>query len=292
MSTATQPRYEPPPPAVSIKKSRPGLIGLAAAATMLVLIVAVGNPPATRSLIENADLESFSGRLRASLSTFGWHLTDLGNDFGHLFLANVLMDVAVVLLVFAFVVVVTSGSGSFWRTFLGTWIAVIAASVIGGYVRSSVVDDKFVDPTLHSKATAIFFSVSSPGATLVFAGLVFGVFVAIVAGLAAIATRRDDVVTARGPYGPFGPPAADVEDGGQTASPRREPWSAPPAAPGPVANPSPWSTDSSEPTAEADSGHDDDADRTTQLPAVDSSTRTADEGDDHTRQLPPVEGER
>ena len=197
MSTATQPRYEPPPPAVSIKKSRPGLIGLAAAATMLVLIVAVGNPPATRSLIENADLESFSGRLRASLSTFGWHLTDLGNDFGHLFLANVLMDVAVVLLVFAFVVVVTSGSGSFWRTFLGTWIAVIAASVIGGYVRSSVVDEKFADPTLHSKATAIFFSVSSPGATLVFAGLVFGVFVAIVAGLAAIATRRDEVVTAR-----------------------------------------------------------------------------------------------
>ena len=217
MSTPTQPRYEPPPPAVSIQKSRPGLIGLAAAATMLILIGAIGNPPATRSLIDNADLETFSGRLRASLSTFSWHLTDLGNDFGHLFLANVLMDVAVVLLVFAFVVVVTSGSGSFWRTFLGTWIAVIAASVIGGYVRSSVVDEKFADPTLHSKAEAIFFSVSSPGATLVFAGLAFGVFVAIVAGVVAIATRRDEVVTAGTPYAPYPPPAvAEIRSPAQT----------------------------------------------------------------------------
>jgi hypothetical protein len=276
MSTPTQPRYEPPPPAVSIQKSRPGLIGLAAAATMLILIGAIGNPPATRSLIDNADLETFSGRLRASLSTFSWHLTDLGNDFGHLFLANVLMDVAVVLLVFAFVVVVTSGSGSFWRTFLGTWIAVIAASVIGGYVRSSVVDEKFADPTLHSKAEAIFFSVSSPGATLVFAGLAFGVFVAIVAGVVAIATRRDEVVSADRPYAPYPPPAvAESDSPAQTGPTNREPWSAPPAAPGPV-----------------EDEHEDDTDRTTQLPAVGSSAHTGDDDDDHTRQLPPVEHDR
>jgi hypothetical protein len=265
---------------------------------MLILIGAIGNPPVTRSLIDNADLESFSGRLRASLSTFSWHLTDLGSDFGHLYLANVLMDVAIVLLVFAFVVVVASGTGSFWRTFLGTWIAVIAASVIGGYVRSSVVDEKFADPTLHSKPEAIFFSAASPGATLVFAGLVFGVFVAIVAGVVAIATRRDEVVTADRPYAPYAPPVAESESPAQTpqtaqtGQTSREPWSAPPAAHGPVANPSPWSTESSEPETEADNGHEDDADRTTQLPAVDPSARNPNEGDDHTRQLPPVEDDR
>ncbi len=292
MSTPAQPRYEPPP-VVSIQKSRPGLIGLAAAATMLILIGVIGNPPATRSLIDNADLETFSGRLRASLSTFSWHLTDLGNDFGHLFLANVLMDVAVVLLVFAFVVVVTSGSGSFWRTFLATWIAVIAASVIGGYVRSSVVDEKFADPTLHSKAEAIFFSVSSPGATLVFAGLAFGVLVGIVAGVVAIATRRNEVVTPGRPSAPYPLPAGDGSElPAQPGPTNREPWSAPPAAPGPVANPSPWSTDPSEPENQADDERDNEADRTTQLPAVGSSAHTGDEGDDHTRQLPPVDHDR
>ena len=162
MSTPSQTRYEPPPPAVSVRKARPSVIGLAAAATMLVLIGAIGNPPATRSLVDNIDFETFSGRLRASLSTFSWHLTDLGNDVGHLFLANVVMDLAVVVLVFVFVAVVAGGSGSFWRTFLGAWIAVLAASVIGGYVRSAVVDEKFTDPTLHNKAEAIFFSAASP----------------------------------------------------------------------------------------------------------------------------------
>ncbi len=286
MSTPSQPRYEAPPPAVSVRKARPAVIGLVAAATMLVLIGAIGNPPATRSLVDNIDFDTFSGRLRASLSTFGWHLTDLGNDVGHLFLANVVMDLAVVVLVFVFVTVVAGGSGSFWRTFLGAWIAVLAASVIGGYVRSAVVDEKFTDPTLHNKAEAIFFSADSPGASLVFAGLVFGVFVAIVAGVVAIATRREEVITAATPsgsYPPYPPAPAAAETTEQPTAAAREPWSAPPAVvPGPVANPSPWSTGTGE----------DDEDRTTQLPAVDSTTHSADEDDDHTRQLPPVEDER
>ena len=64
-------------------------------------------------------------------------------------------------------------------------------------------------------------------------------------------------------------------------------WSAPPAAaPGPVAERSPWTEDSS---PESDS--DDDGDRTTQLPAVDSASRTESETDDHTRELPRTDRE-
>jgi hypothetical protein len=273
---------------VSITKARPWLIALAAAATMLVLIGALGNPPTQHSLLDNIDFNSFSGRLRAALSTFSWHLNELGNDFGHVFLANVLMDFAVVVLVFLFVGVVSAGSGSFGRTFLSAWFAVIAATVLSGYVRSSVVNANFVDPTLHGKATAIFFSAASPGASMVFAGVVFGLFAALAAAVVGVLTRRDEVVTAPTSYAPsaYLPAAAETPARDEPTS-RREAWSAPPAAaPGPVAEPSPWTKDSS---PESDS--DDDGDRTTQLPAVDSASRTESETDDQTRELPRTDRE-
>ncbi len=310
MQPSTQPEQQR-----SITRARPWWVALAAAATMLVLIGALDNPSVTRSLLDNFDIESFGGRLRASISTFSWDFSRLSNDFGRLYLANVLMDVAIIVLVFLLVAVISAGSGSFGRTFLGTWTAVLAACVVGGYVRSAVVDPKFADPNTHGKATAIFFSVSSPGASLLFAAILFGLVAALVAAVVAVATRRHEVVTTPAPYSPgYSPAPYSPAPSGREPS-EREPWSAPPAAvPGPVATPSPWSDEAPAPDSGRDTGDTDgadnrdadthdadthdadthdadthDADRTTQLPAVDTPSR--DDSDDHTRELPRTERE-
>ena len=263
-------------------RTRPGLVALAAAATMLVLIGALGNPPTTRSLIGTADFSGFGGRLRLSLASFGWHVNDFGNDYGNIYLGNLLMDIAVVVLVFLLVVAVTARSGSFGRTFLGVWIAVLAAAVLGGYVRSAVVDESVVDPSRPSKLTGIFFSTASPGTTLIFAAMVFGLVAALVAAVVAVLARRSDAVgpaasypaassspTSSSPTSYSSARYADTAAVAEPAAARREPWSAPPAA---------------RPTTS------DDAERTTHLPAVDPPSRTANDDADHTRELPRSDG--
>lgn len=178
-----------------VTRARHWLIAAAATATMFVLIVGVGNPGVTRSIFDhNADRNGFGSAALQSFTAYAWDVTKLGNDQGRLYLAGVLVDVAVLVLVFLLVAAVAAGRGSFIQVFVGTWLSVIVATLVAGYVRPAVVDSTVLGATGQTKAMTVFFSASSPGASLLFASIVFGVVVALVAAVVAVATRREEGV--------------------------------------------------------------------------------------------------
>jgi hypothetical protein len=271
-----RPPYAPEPPAVSVTRARPWLVGLAATGTMLVIILALGNPPTTRALLRHS-LGGFGSRVLQSLSSFVWNFSQL-DDPQHFYRANLVFDVVVLVLVLLLVTALAVGTGSFWRTFLSSWVAVIVAVLLAGYVRAALIDPLGTVPGGGIGETT-FFSQYSPGPVLLFAAILAGVVAAVVAALVAVTTRKREVVTAPAPF-----PEATRDD--DTSSPttrtteatqttpatqatqsapaeRREPWSAPPAAgvPGPVTEPSPWSTT-------------DEDDRTRALPPVEDEPRS------------------
>ena len=271
---AGRPGYAPPPPAVAVTRSRPWLIALAATGTLLVLIVAVGNPTVTRKIYEHAaQSQGFGTRVLQSFTAYGWDLSP-AHDPDRLVLAGVIADVVVLALTLLLVALVTRGRGSFWQVFGATWLAVVVATMVGGYVRPLVLRSDFYAQG-RSKAEFVFFSQFSPGPGPLFAALVFGLVAALVAALIAVRTRRTEVIEA-----PIASPAPVPDD---TPPPRREAWTAPPAAvPGPMANPSPWTKDSEDRTISFDKPADDDAQQTRQLPTIGDNAQ-------HTTAMPRVE---
>lgn len=236
-----------------VTKARSWLIAGAATAAMFVIILAVGNPSVTRSIVEhNADGHGFGSRALQSFTDYGWDVTKLGNDTGRFYLAGVLTDVAVLVLLFLLVAVLTAGRGSFLQIFFATWVSVIVATMIAGYLRPAVLDNRYLGTAGDSKAETVFFSSFSPGALPLFVSIVFGVVVALVAAIVGVTTRRHEPITG--------------SDAPAAASPERQPWAAK--------------------TATGDD------ERTTQMPAVDQpGGASASPGSQHTVQLPPVEDE-
>ncbi len=134
-----RPQYAPEPPAVSLTRARPWLVGLAASATMLLLILAIGNPPVTRAIYRHAVSDDFGSRTLQSLGYFAWDFGRLDDDM-HLGWANLVFDLAVLVLVLLLVAALSSGRGSFWRTFLAAWVSVIVAVLLSGYVRAAILE--------------------------------------------------------------------------------------------------------------------------------------------------------
>jgi hypothetical protein len=273
-----RPGYAPAPPAVSVTSARPVPIGLAAMATMLLLMLAVDNSAVTDSIDRHAfGSDNFFSRVLVALTAFRWDLGRLSPDPQRIYLGQLLADIVILLLVLLLVVAVTRGRGSFGHVFIATWVAVIAASQIGTYVRSAIVQSGQITAGENDRPTVIFFSAYSPGAVTLFASIVFGFVVALVAGFIGVRTRRTEVLTGgeaparREPWS--APPPA-----GAGSAPPAAPGSPPPGAPGPVSDPSPWSA------ADSDEG------QTTQLPPVEQRPRHAfDDGEQHTIQLPPAD---
>jgi hypothetical protein len=228
---------------------------------MLVIILALGNPPTTRALLRHS-VGGFGSRVAQSMASFVWDFGQL-DDPQHFYRANLVFDVVVLVLVLLLVTALAVGTGSFWRTFLSSWVAVVVAVLLAGYVRAALIDPLGTVPGA-GRAETTFFSQYSPGPVLLFAAIVVGLVVALIAALVAVTSRKREVVTAPAP-----PPEAARDEAApapttqatqatQATQPeRRAPWAAPPAAavPGPVTEPSPWSTS-------------DEDDRTRALPRV------------------------
>lgn len=262
-----------------VTKARSWLIAAFATAAMLVVILAVGNPAVTRTILDhNVNGHGFGSRALQSFTNFGWNVTKLGNDPGRFYLAGVLFDIAVLVLVFLLVAAVTIGRGSFLQVFMGTWVSVIAAMMVAGYVRPAVIESRFLGTTGTSKAETVFFSSFSPSPLLLFVAIVTGVVVALVAAAGGVATRRREALGMPPP-----PPSSGTPTDELAAPPsrpqlvKREPWPAPPAS-GPSNRP-PWAAQPA-----------DESDRTTQLPAAPGASDQSDSSSsEHTMQMRPVE---
>jgi hypothetical protein len=255
---------------------------LVATATMLVLILAVDNSALTDRIDRHAFTSNgFFSRALVALTAFRWDLGQLSPDPQRVYVGQLVADITILVLVLLLVAAVARGFGSFGHVFIATWVAVIVACQVGTYARSAIVQSGQITAGENDRPTVIFFSAYSPGSVTLFASIVFGVVAALVAGFVGVRTRRTEVLGA-----PAAGSAAEAAAAGVAAEEpgRREAWTAPPAAPGPVSNPSPWST----------AGSDDDGDdRTTQLPPVEQRPRHAiDDGEQHTVQLPPADDDR
>jgi hypothetical protein len=262
-SWSPTPGFAPAPPVDTVTKARPWLTALWSFATLLVLIAAAGNQWVVDAVARHSNGNTLGDHLAHLVSVYAWRFNPPGgHDVARTWVAGLAAVGTTLLLTLLLVAVVARGLGRFWQTLFSVWFVVLAATLIGGYVRAAVIDQRTFAQLSGSKADTILFSVLSPGTTAILAGLIVGLIVGFLAAVVAVATRRSNVVAAA-PMS-FGVPWSRPDDEDDN------PWQSPPP-PGPTATPSPWSSSDTGRTGMA-SG----PDQTAQLPAVEQS-RAADD---------------
>lgn len=177
--------------------ARTGLIAIVAVLTELVVIGAACNQwvinRIRRQLIEDVDRDAFGLRgLKASLTTYAWRFTPESGDHDHIWLSEMFAILTVVVVSGLLISVALHGRATFGRALLTCWMAVIAATGLGGWVRGLVQNV----PGNSLRVTKAVFGPPAPGAVSFFASVVLGLAVGLVAGIVAVATRRPAVVAA------------------------------------------------------------------------------------------------
>jgi hypothetical protein len=158
---------------------------------------------------------------------------------------------------------VCRGPVTWGRAFFGSWMAVAVATMLGGYVRSAVVDTHAQGQ--GGRYEQALFGTVSPGSIVFLAGVLLGLVVAIVLGIVGPLTRRvpDGAVAAGYAGTPTAAPAAESRaDREPAGAPGGAPWQdqhyGPPAPRSSFDPPPPYR------------GEDPDSQRTTQLPVMDA----------------------
>lgn len=248
---------------------RTGAVVLAALLTELVVIGAACNQWVTEKVAHSLTRSFINGGsqgsqdLRAAVLTYNWRFAPQSGDTEHIWLSQLLMILTVLVLTALLVAAAVRGPGSFVRAFASCWMAVIAATLVGAYVRG-LVRDEVGDSAL--RITRAVFGNLGPNTVTMFAALVLGLAVALVGGIVAVATR--------GPA-PTGERAAPVEEPAFPLPPEQPPafFGSPPARP--------YSSSGQRPAA---------ADHpTTRLGSVEHPTTQLGSGEHPTTQFGPVD---
>src|SRR5919197_2314681 len=205
-------RQEPGP-------ARTGPTVLVALLAEVVVIGAACNQWVTKriydQLVEGRDTFGIKG-LKASLLTYNWRWAPQSDDTDHIWLSQMLMILALVVVSGVLISVVLRGPATFGRVLLTCWMAVIAGTLLGAWVRGLVEDT----PGSSLRITKAVFGQTAPGPVSFFASAVLGLVAGIVAGIFAVATRRPAVAAeAEGPPEPppYVPPDPPPYYGGAPA---------------------------------------------------------------------------
>jgi hypothetical protein len=228
---ADQPPPPPPPPRTAAG-ARPGLIVLTAIVAQIVIIAAACNQWVTvrvaRSILN--DDSQFFRDVKASLLTYNWRFSPQDTDHQHIWLGQTLLILITLVFSAVLIAVVVRGAVTFDRAFLGCWMAITVATMLGAYARGLVND---AAGTTTSRLTRSLFGPLGPTSTTFFAGLVLGLVVAALAATVAVTTRRAvQPATGSAPaqvgqqYGPppeqppafFGTPGSTLPPGGPASS--------------------------------------------------------------------------
>lgn len=200
-------RREPVPQEPGPDGARTGPIVAAALLTQLVVIGAACNQWVTPHVISslfngNEDRHAFLYNLKATVLTYNWRLTPEHGDSQHTWLSQELLVVATLVVSALLIAVVARGPSRFGRVFLTCWLAVMAATMFGTYVRGLVDDEQGVP---GARVTRALFGPLGPSPITFFAGLLLGLLVGLVAATVAVLTRRPVALpTAESPE-PAGP---------------------------------------------------------------------------------------
>jgi hypothetical protein len=140
-SWAPSPGYAPAPAVDTVSKARPWPTALWAFATLLVLIAAAGNQWVVDSVARHSNGTTLGDRLAHLVNVYGWRFNPIGgHDFARTWVAGLAAVGTTLVLTLLLVAVVARGYGRFWQTFISVWCVVVAATLVGGYVRAAVVD--------------------------------------------------------------------------------------------------------------------------------------------------------
>jgi hypothetical protein len=298
---ADRPSQEPPPgrapspdypdaePARRAPRiGRPGIIVLAAVLTEIVLVGALANQWMSEKIIRNSVNHGQSVRLaEASWLTYTWRGSPRHGQTD-LWWSEILLLLTLFVLSALLVWAVVRGPVTFVRAFIGTWMAVIVATLLGAFVRGLIDPNNKAALPGANRLVRGAFGPSGPGQPAFWGSVLLGLVVGLITALIAIATRRrPGAAVPAGPpqFADYGPPPPAAAATGMP------PWQDQHYGP-----PAPQSTppEGVAPAREG-RGEDDAGARTTQLPTLEQGEpgRGPDSGAEQTTQLPRMdEGER
>ena len=171
-----------------IKQGRPGVIVLIAFVVQLVAIASLANQVVTKHLKSYVGEHpyAFPGRLVEAMLVYQWRLGSQPGDRANEPIAHTCLDLVVLALTALLVYAVTRGAITFVRAFVGTWLAVIAATLVGQVVFGLISPPPY--PPRFSHLQGALFLV--PDGFGFIAGVVLGFVTALFAAIFAVATRR------------------------------------------------------------------------------------------------------
>lgn len=201
-------------------RARTGLIVLAALLTELVIIAAADNQWVSDKIGRN-ELRTNSVALRSlanSWLTFTWRVSPrAGANGNELWASQIALVLTVLLVTGLLVAAVVRGPVTFGRAFFGTWTAVIAATLLAGFVRGLIEPFSKLQMANSSRLTRAVFGPFGINQGTVAAGFALGLVVALVAAIVAVTSRRSGAQPAD--------PAAEED---AAAPPYRQPEQPPP----------------------------------------------------------------
>lgn len=176
---------------VAARTARPLIVGLTAFVTLLVLIAAAGNQWVSDRLTNDQGHTSrvLTQGLYESWLSYSWRFSPASSDHHNVLLGQVLLIAVTIVLGSLLVVAVTRGPVTFARAFFGTWMAVVAATQVGAFVRGLINGDTAGGqyPTRLDRA---LFGPAGPSQFTVWASLGLGLVTALVVASVAMLTRR------------------------------------------------------------------------------------------------------
>lgn len=201
---------------VGPKRARTGLILLAAFLAELIVIAGVGNQYVTNKIQRSSFNHSRSSGLAHVPEVYNWRFTPVPRDPYHLWLGSFGLIGTTILISLLLIFAVARGPVTFGRAFFGAWMAVIVATMLGGYVRALIVNL----PTQpgQGRLSRAFFSATAPGSLTFLAGLGLGLIVAVVVSIIAVTTRRSPRQTLDPALAPAG---AGYPDQGERRGPEQ-----------------------------------------------------------------------
>lgn len=186
----------PAEPVVAARRTRPGLVVLAAVLTEAVLIAGADNQWVVDRLTKSA--AQHSGSLGSDLSyavlNFGWRAQPLPIDVINFLHAQWAM-LALIVALTAFLVWLAARGAGFASVFFGTWTAVAAATSVGAIVRNALIDSSVMQGQSRFHF-ALFGQIVVSSKYVLISGLGLGFIVGLVAGIVAALVSRREVVPA------------------------------------------------------------------------------------------------
>ena len=192
------------------------LVVLATVVTELVLIGGAANQWISKKIADDAAGDfSFWHLFEQSWLTFQWRASPRSGQSTQW--GSQLALVGVTVVVSALLVwVLVRGAVTFWRAFFATWLAVLAAALVGAFVRGLIdtSDLRSIGSAVGpGRVTKAVYGPLGPSQLAVVGGFVLGLVTALIVGAVAVLTRR----------GTAAPPAAAAAEAAPYAVPEQPP---------------------------------------------------------------------